>query len=86
MDLGFGNILGGLFDKEKAITDMVQSTLVDVAKELGEGTAVPHTDFFVMIRPADKDFNFKYFICKYDEKGNPKKIRELTIKEILGEK
>lgn len=79
-------LFGNLFDKEKAITETVQATLVDVAEELGTDGPAPFGDFFIMIRPSDAAFNFKYFICKYDEKGNPKKIRELTTKEILGEK
>lgn len=79
-------LFGNLFDKEKIITETVQTTLVDVAEELRRNGPVAHSDFFIMIRPMDANFNFKYFICKYDEKGNPKKIRELTTKEILGEK
>jgi hypothetical protein len=73
------NLLGGLFDKEKMIYETVQSTLVDVAEELG----VSDKDFFIMIRPMDEAFNHKFFICKYDEKGNPKKVREIELKEIL---
>lgn len=84
----FGDFLGNLFDKEKAITDVVQATLVDVAIELGteESGPLSHKDFFLMIRPIDGKGNFKFHICKYDEKGNPKAVREITTKEILGEK
>ncbi len=73
------NLLGGLFDKEKMIYETVQSTLVDVAEELGED----YKNFFIMIRPMDDKFNHKYFICKYDGNGNPQKVREIELKEIL---
>ncbi len=78
----FADLLGNLFDKEKATYDIVQKTLEDVAEEL----KLPFTEFFVMIRPMDKDFNHKFFICKYDEKGNPAKVREITLKEIVEDK
>jgi hypothetical protein len=71
--------LGKLFDKEAATYDTVQGTLEAVAEEL----QLPHTDFFIMIRPMDAEFNHKYFICKYDSAGNPVKVREITLKEIL---
>ncbi len=82
------NLFGNLFDKEKAIEETVQSTLVDVAQELGtkESGPLSYKDFFLMIRPTDAKGNFKFHICKYDEKGNPKPVREITTKEILGEK
>ncbi len=72
-------LLSGLFDKEKAAYETIQSTLEDIAQELN----VSHKDFFIMIRPSDEEFNHKCFICKYDEKGNPVKVREITLKEIL---
>ena len=82
-----GDLLGNLFDKEKAVTDTIQATLIDVAEELGtESGPLSHKDFFLMIRPIDGKGNFKFHICKYDEKGNPKPVREITTKEILGEK
>ncbi len=75
----FGNMLNGLFDKEQMTYDTVQSALENVSEELGGAS------FFIMIRPMDSEFNHKYFICKYDEKGNPVKVREITLKEILSE-
>lgn len=84
----FGELLGGLFDKEKAVTETIQATLIDVAEELGtqESGPLSYKDFFVMIRPIDAKGSFKFHICKYDEKGNPKPVREITTKEVLGEK
>jgi len=75
----FTEMLGGLVDKEKMTYDTIQTTLENVAEELG----CDYRDFFVMIRPMDADLNFKFFICKYDEKGNPLKVREITLKEVL---
>lgn len=75
----FEELLGGLIDKEKAIYDTIQDTLADVAEELN----CPRTDFFIMIRPVDDKFNHKFFVCKYDEKGNPVNVREITLKEIM---
>ena len=73
------DLLGGLFDKEKAIYTTVQDTLVRVAEELN----VTVKEIFIMIRPKDEDGNHAYYICKYDDKGNPKPIREISLKEIL---
>ncbi len=76
------NLISGLFDKEQMIYDKIQNALIDVADEL----KADHKDFFIMIRPTDEDFNHKFFICKYDEKGNPVKVRNMKIKEILEDK
>jgi len=76
-----GNLLGGLFDKEKAIYSTVQDALTSIAEEL----QLPYSDFFIAIRPVDSEYNHKYFICKYDEKGQPKAVREITLKEIIAE-
>ena len=75
----FDNSLGGLFDKEKATYETIQITLEELAAEL----SCDWKDFFIMIRPMDDKFNHKFFICKYDQKGNPIKVREITLKEIL---
>lgn len=72
-------MLGGLIDKEQMIYDTIQTALENVAEELG----CTYKDFFVMIRPMNEDYDFKLFICKYDENGNPMKVREMMLKEIL---
>lgn len=78
----FGDLLKGLMpDKEQMVRDIIQGALEKVAEELN----CPFTDFFIMIRPMDAEFNHKYFICTYDEKGNPKMVREITLKEILSD-
>lgn len=75
-----GNLLGGLFDKEQMTRYTVQSALEKAAIE----TESNYKDLFFMIVPTDAEFNHKYFICKW-EGSNPKKIREITLKEILSE-
>ena len=72
-------MLGGLIDKEQMIYDTIQTSLENVSEELG----CTEKDFFIMIRPSDDEYNFKLFICKYDENGNPRKVREMLLKEIL---
>ncbi len=74
----FGSILGNIFDKEKMVKDMIQSTLEDVAAELG----CKHNELFLMIKPVAEDFDFKVYIYK----GLPPVcVRQITIKEILGD-
>ncbi len=71
-------LLGNIFDKEKMVKDMIQSTLENVAEELG----CKHDEFFIMIKPTKEDFDFKCHIYK----GTPPvHVRQITIKEILGE-
>ena len=72
-------LLGGLMpDKEKATYETVQSTLENVAEELGCSFA----EFFVMIAPQDEKMDFKCFIYRLGEKG-PELVREITLKEIV---
>ncbi len=75
----FGDLLNSVINKEQMTRDTVQDALENVAQEL----KCPYTDFFLMIKPTDKEFNHMYFVCKFDEKGNPKKVREISLKEIL---
>ena len=73
------DLLGGLIDKEGAVYSKIQDTLVELSSEL----KCSYKDLFVMIRPIDEEGSHKYYVCGYDEKGNPKPIRELTLKEII---
>ena len=77
----FSNMLGGLVNKEQITHDTIQGTLEDIAEELG----CSHTDFFVMIKPMDKDFNMKFYIYHSPVNSAPKFVREISLKEILGE-
>jgi hypothetical protein len=74
----FANLMGGLVDKEQITYDTIQTTLEDVAEELG----CNYKDFFIMIKPTNDDFDMKFFIYKL-ENGVPKMVREITLKEIL---
>ena len=73
----FGDLLGGLIDKERITHDTIQSTLEDVAEELG----CNHNELFIMIKPIDETFTMKFYIYKIE--NTPKMIREITLKEIL---
>jgi len=81
MSLLAGLGLGNLFDKEAATKEIVQSSLKDVAEELG----VSYKDLFFMIVPVNDNFDHKYFVCKWGDNNLPVKVREITLKEILGE-
>lgn len=76
----FKELLGGMFDKEQMTRDTVQSALENAATEL----QMDYKDLFFMIVPTDAEFNHKYYICKWVGK-NPVNVREITLKEILGE-
>lgn len=76
--MGLMSMLG--IDPEKQTYETVQDCLKDVAEELQKD----HKGFFIVIRPTDEQYNHKYYICKYDEKGNIAPVREITLKEILG--
>ena len=72
-------MLSALFNTEKITHDTIQSTLENVAKELG----CSYEEFFIMIKPINKEFDMKFYIYKLGEK-NPTFIREISLKEILG--
>ena len=42
----FGNLLGGLINKEEAVKDTIKDALTDLSEEL----SLPFTKFFVMIK------------------------------------
>ena len=58
----FANLMGGLVDKEQITYDTIQTTLEDVAEELG----CNYKDFFIMIKPTNDDFDMKFFIYKLE--------------------
>jgi hypothetical protein len=74
------SLMGGFIDREKITHDTIQSTLENVAEELG----CDYKDFFVMIKPMDETFTMKFYIYKL-ENGSPKPIRELPLKEIFAD-
>ena len=74
-----GNLLGGLFDKNKIVHDTIQTTLENVSEELN----CKFNELFIMIKPIDKTFTMKFYIYKIE--NSPKLVREITLSEILGD-
>lgn len=72
-------LFDGIFDKEAMVKTTIEGCLENVAEELG----CKATELFIMIKPTDDEFNFKCWIYRID--GSPKLIREISLKEILGE-
>jgi len=79
--MDFSNIMGKLVDKEQLTFDTIQSCLEDIAEELG----CSYKDFFVMIKPINANFKMVYMIYKEVPNELPKFVREISLKEILGE-
>lgn len=74
------NLLAGIFNKEQMVFDTIQDTLLSISEELG----CKHTELFVMIKPENEKFDPKFHVYKL-ENNQPKYIRDISIKEILGE-
>lgn len=73
-------LLDGLFDKEKMVSDTIIGCLEEVAIELG----CTYQELFIMIKPTNEKMEFKCWIYKIID-GSPKIIREIPLKEILGD-
>ena len=73
-------MLSALFNTEKITHDTIQSTLENVAKELG----CSYEEFFIMIKPINKEFDMKFYIFKQEEKL-PVFIRKISLEEIIGQ-
>lgn len=73
-------MLGGLFNTEKIVSDTIQSSLEEIAIEL----QCSYKDLFVMIKPINEKFEMKFYIYKIIDSSPPKFIREISLKEILG--
>lgn len=76
----FANLVGGLVDKERITRDTIQTTLENIAEELG----CEWNEFFVMIKPIDNEFNMNFYIYQNQESKAPTFVREISLKEILG--
>jgi hypothetical protein len=76
----FGNLLGGLIDKEQITHDTIQTTLEKLSEELD----CSFSDLFIMIKPVDETFTMRFWVYKLSEKG-PKLIREIPLSEVLGD-
>ena len=75
----FGDLLGGLIDKEQITHDTIQETLEKISIEL----QCSYKDFFVMIKPTDETYTMKFYVYKM-ENNVPKIVREISLKEVLG--
>ena len=81
------NMLSGLFNKEQMVFDTIQDTLQNVSEELG----CSHKELFVKIIPGNEEFEpvFQVFHTKpYDSVDKTpafRYVRDITIKEILGD-
>lgn len=75
----FGELLGGLIDKEKATRETITNSFEDFAEEL----AVNHKDLFITLKPINDKFEFVVHLYKI-ENGKPRVIREVPLKEITG--
>lgn len=76
----FGNLLGGLINTEQIVHDTIQTTLEKLAIEM----SCEYKDLFIMIKPVDDTFTMKFWVYKIEEKG-PRLVREIPLKEVLGE-
>ena len=74
------NLMSGLVDTEKITYDTIQTSLQEIAIELKSDPK----NFFVMIKPINAEYNFKFYVYKTEAHGTPKFIREISLKEILG--
>lgn len=78
-------MFGQLFDIEGRTRETIQSTLEDIAEELG----CSKDDFIIAIKPIDGEFNFRCYIIKatsdFVKSIPPAIVREITLKEILGQ-
>ena len=76
------NLVSGLVDTEKITYDTIQTSLEEIAIDL----KCSSSEFFVMIKPTDKEYNFKFYVYRTEDNKPPKFIREISLKEILGNK
>ena len=74
------NLMSGLVDTEKMTYDTIQATLETLSIEL----KVSNKDLFVMIKPVDTEFNFKFYVYLAVSGKAPKFVREISLKEVLG--
>lgn len=84
----FGNLLGSLFDKEKMVRETIQSALENILEELNEGKhfedAYKSDNIFIMIKPFNRELDFKCYIYLVVSGSAPKLVREISLGEILG--
>lgn len=74
-------MFGSLFNTEKIVSDTIKNSLEEISIEL----QVSYNDLFVMIKPIDDNFNMKFYVYKIVENKSPQFVREISLKEILGQ-
>jgi hypothetical protein len=75
-------MLGGLFNTEKIVSDTIENSLQEIAIEL----KCNYKEFFVMIKPTNEDFKMSFYVYRIvAEKTLPQFVREISLKEILGQ-
>lgn len=72
-------MLSGLIDSEGIVTEKIQTTLDDLSAELKEPN---FHNFFITIIPINEEFDFECIVYHRTAEGI-KKVREITIKEIV---
>lgn len=76
----FGDLLGKMFDKEKATQDTLQNFLEKVAVE---ELKCPHAEIGLFIFAKNNDFEPMGTIYRIPEGKQPQFVRKVSIKEIL---
>lgn len=77
-------IFGGLVPdkmKEEATFTTIQNTLKKLAEEL----KCSYKELFIMIKPTKEDFSMKFYVYQITPTER-KYIREIELKEVLGQK
>ena len=74
-------MLSGLFNTEKIVSDTIKSSLEEIAIEL----KCNYKDFFVMIKPTNEQYEMKFYVYKIVDNKPPTFVREISLKEILGQ-
>jgi hypothetical protein len=74
-------MLGALFNTEKIVSDTIKNSLEEIAIEL----KCEFKDFFVMIKPINSNYEMKFYVYKTVDGKPPQFVREISIKEILGQ-
>jgi len=77
--MGLGELLGGMIDKEGIVRGQLQTSFEQIAEENG----LTFKDLFYMIKPINEEFDFKCFVYKLGDKGQPIFVREILLKEII---
>lgn len=76
---GLGKMIGGLVDVQGKVASVIQEFLKKIAQE----NELAFSELFIMIKPANADFQLKYFVYTIKPGEAPKLLREVTRDEIL---